>query len=107
MATEPRSIRHEAGREGGRYVYPFADGDNAELIYFERPTGVVTIVHTETPARHRGEGVASALVTRAVGDFRAAGKTVIPACPFARLLFQAHPEWRDLLPGDGASDRER
>ena len=47
--------------------------------------------------QHRGQGVAAALVARAVGDFRAAGKKVIPACPYAYRKFDEHPEWADVL----------
>ncbi len=97
MTPNPRGIRHEGGTERGRYVHPFADGSEAELVYFERPPGVVTLIHTETPPQHRGEGAASALVARAVRDFRAAGKKIIPACPFAAAEFRRHPEYRDVL----------
>ena len=58
---------------------------------------MVAITHTYTPPQHRGQGIAAALVGRAVEDFRAAGKKVIPACSFAREQFDEHPEWADLL----------
>jgi predicted GNAT family acetyltransferase len=97
MSIDPGSIRLEGGRGGGRYVHRFADGSEAELTFFERPPGTVTIAHTGTPPRHRGQGVAATLVARAVEDFRAAGQKVIPACPFAASVFAEHPEWSDLL----------
>ena len=49
------------------------------------------------PAAFRGQGVGQALVARAVADFRAAGKKVLPLCPFAAAQFRRHPEWADLL----------
>ncbi len=97
MNVDPQSIRIEAAPDRGRYVYDLPDGSQAELTFFERPRGVVTIDHTETPPRHRGRGVAAALVARAVEDFRAAGQKVIPACPFAFRKFKEHPEWADVL----------
>jgi len=97
VTTDPASIRLEGDAKRGRYVHRFADGSEAELTFFERPPGVVTIDHTETPVKHRGRGVAAALVERAVSDFRTAGQKVIPACPYARRKFQEHPEWADLL----------
>ena len=36
-------------------------------------------------------------VTRAVEDARAAGKKIIPLCPFAAAQFRRHPEWADVL----------
>jgi predicted GNAT family acetyltransferase len=36
-------------------------------------------------------------VTRAVEDARAAGKKIIPLCPFAAAQFRRHQEWADVL----------
>ena len=47
----------------------------------------------------RGQRVALELVTRAVEDVRAAGKKIIPLCPFANAQFRRHPEWADVLKG--------
>ena len=44
-------------------------------------------------AYRRRPGVAAALVGRAVADFRAEKRRVVPA----RQEFAAHPEWSDLL----------
>jgi predicted GNAT family acetyltransferase len=40
-------------------------------------------------------------VTRAVEDARAAGKLIIPLCPFAAAQFKRHPEWADVLKKQG------
>jgi uncharacterized protein len=97
MSVEASSIRLEGDGERRRYVYPFEDGAEAELTFLERPPGLITIEHTKTPSGHRGQGVATALVSRAVTDFRAAGHRVIPSCPFAYKKFKEHPEWADVL----------
>jgi hypothetical protein len=97
MKIHQASIALEANGERGRYVYRFDDGSEAELTFFERPEGLVTIDHTETPMKHRGQGIAEVLVARAVGDFRAQGKKVIPACPYAYKKFREHPDWADVL----------
>ncbi len=96
MTTKPEQIQLHKGPSGGRYSYPFPDGTAAEMVYVER-SGVVTITHTETPRHHRGGGTAAALVEKAVEDFRAAGRKVVPACSFARRQFDEHPDWADLL----------
>ena len=97
MTVDAGSIRLAAGPQHGRYSYAFPDGSEAEMIYAERRPGVVVITHTETPPQHRGQGVAASLVARAVADFRAAGRKVVPACWFARQQFQEHPDWDDML----------
>ena len=100
MAIERQSIRLENGSGRSRYIYDLPDGSKAVLDFFEVPQGVVTIDHTETPVKHRNQGIGGALVARAVDDFRAAGKRVIPACPFAYRAFRLQPEWADVLVGD-------
>jgi uncharacterized protein len=97
MSIDAGNIQSEKGSSGGRFFYAFPDGAVAEMSYIERQPGVVAITHTGTPPQHRGQGVAAALVARAVEDFRAAGQKVIPACWFARDQFGEHPEWSDLL----------
>ena len=44
-----------------------------------------------------GRAPALRLVTRAVEDARAAGKKIIPLCPFANAQFRRHQEWADVL----------
>lgn len=97
MNIDPKSIRLERGPTRGRYTYEFSDGSQAEMDYIVERPGLVKIIHTGTPRPHRGQGVAAALVSRAVADFQAAGQQVIPACWYARDQFKAHPDWDELL----------
>lgn len=97
MSIDPAAIRLESWPTNSRYVYAFPDGSQAELQFFEGPPGIVTIDHTETPPKHRDQGVGASMVAHAVENFRAAGQKVIPACPFAYRQFRDHPEWADLL----------
>lgn len=97
MAIDPNHIKLDKSGESGRYVYAFRDGAKAEMVYVRQRPGVVSIIHTETPRQHRGQGIAASLVSRAVDDFRAAGEKVIPSCWFAREEFERRPEWGDLL----------
>ena len=96
MTIEPKDIDLEETGSKGRYVYR-ADGAEAELTFSKAGEGLVIIDHTEVPAAFRGQGVGQALVTRAVADFRAQGKKVLPLCPFAAAQFRRHPDWADLL----------
>ena len=97
MSIDGTAIRLEQRGDRGRYSYRLPDASEAELTYVEDRPGVVTILHTYTPPHHRGQGIAEAVVTKAVEDFRASGKRVVPACWFARQQFDAHPDWADLL----------
>ncbi len=96
MAIEQDDIILEETASKGRYLYR-ADGAEAELTYSKAGEHLVIIDHTEVPGAFRSQGVGLALVTRAVADFRAAGKKVMPLCPFAAAQFRRHPEWADVL----------
>ena len=96
MAIDPNDISLEDGGSKGRYVYR-AEEAEAEMTFSRAGEGLVIIDHTEVPAAFRGQGVGQALVTRAVADFRAQGKKVLPLCPFAAAQFRRHPEWGDVL----------
>jgi predicted GNAT family acetyltransferase len=58
---------------------------------------LIIIDHTDVPEVFRGQGVGVRLVARAVEDARAAGKKIIPLCPFANAQFRRHKEWADVL----------
>jgi predicted GNAT family acetyltransferase len=96
MTVDPADIVLEEGPSKGRYVFRAGD-DVAEMTFSKAGASLVIIDHTEVPAAFRGQGVGQALVARAVEDFRAAGKKVLPLCPFAASQFRRHPEWADLL----------
>lgn len=81
----------------GRYVVRGEDGAEAEMTFTRVGERQIIIDHTLVPDAFRGQGVGLKLVTRAVEDARAAGKTIIPLCPFAAAQFRRHPEWADVL----------
>ncbi|MEO4000672.1 GNAT family N-acetyltransferase [Mesorhizobium sp. CAU 1732] len=81
----------------GRYVVKAPDGAEAEMTFTRIGEHQLIIDHTEVPDAFRGQGVGLRLVTRAVEDARADGKTIIPLCPFAAAQFRRHPEWADVL----------
>ena len=68
-----------------------------ELTFSKAGEHRIIIDHTGVPDAFRGQGVGQRLVTRAVEDARAAGKKIIPLCPFANAQFKRHPEWADVL----------
>lgn len=94
---ETFDIRLEEGETKGRYVVEGPDGSIAEMTFTKVGARQVIIDHTGVPDAFRGKGVGALLVARAVEDARAAGKTIIPLCPFAAAQFRRHPEWADVL----------
>lgn len=81
----------------GRYLVKGPDGAEAEMTYTSIGESQIIIDHTMVPDAFRGQGIGARLVARAVEDARAAGKTILPLCPFAAAQFQRHPEWADVL----------
>lgn len=96
MAIDADAIEYEDGGAKARYVYR-AEGAEAEVVLSKVGETRAIIEHTEVPDAMRGTGVGQAMVARAVADARAAGRRILPLCPFAAAQFRRHPEWEDVL----------
>ena len=96
-ATESAPIEFEDRGSKGRYFLRSPAGDEAEMTFTTVGEHQIIIDHTEVPEAFRGQGVGVKLIGRVVADARAAGKTIIPLCPFAAAQFRRHPEWADVL----------
>lgn len=90
-------IRREDSATKGRYVHAANGAPEAEMTFSKAGEHLLIIDHTEVPDAYRGQGVGAALVLRAVEEARAAGKKILPLCPFAAAQFRRHPEWADVL----------
>lgn len=97
MSDEQPKIELEEGASKGRYFLRSPDGPVAEMTFSKLGESGIIIDHTEVPDAFRGQGAGLRLVTRAVEDMRAAGKKIIPLCPFANAQFRRHREWADVL----------
>ena len=82
----------------GRYSAT-VDGHEAEMTYSRTGDATIIIDHTFVPETLRGRGIGEALVRRGVEDARAAGRSIIPLCPFAKAQIDRHSEWQDVLKG--------
>ena len=71
------------------------DGALCELDYSLRDQ-VMTILHTGVPSEVGGRGIAGELVRTALKTARDAGWKVVPACSYARIWMERHPEFADL-----------
>jgi len=93
-------IEKQALGERGRYVARI-DGieGEAELVFTVLNKGLVRADHTEAPPAMRGTGAAAALIEHMIGDARASGFKIAPACPYVLAQSRKHPEWRDVIAG--------
>jgi uncharacterized protein len=71
------------------------DGFVCELDY-NLHDHVMTITHTGVPDEVGGRGIASELVRAALETARKEGWKVVPACSYARVWMERHPEYAEL-----------
>lgn len=97
--TDPSiRITYEDQPTKGRYVARIegVEGE-AELTLSKVSDTLVIADHTLSPESMRGRGVAAALAQRLVEDACAAGRRIVPLCPFVRAQAARHPEWADVI----------
>ena len=59
------------------------------ILFLDKP-GHVELIHTETAEEFAGQGLANVLVHFALDDVVAAGKRIIPHCPFTARYLRKH-----------------
>ena len=74
-----------------------ADGGAIAFLTYRMKDGAVEYVHSETPPELRGRGLAGALAKFALERDKAAGRKVIPTCPFVKTYIDRHPEYAALV----------
>ena len=67
------------------------------LLEYHLADGVMTIRHTEVPQALGGRGIASQLVGAAFAWARGQGYKVRPACEYAAVWVQRHPQHADIV----------
>ena len=73
------------------------DGGTLGFAAYRRADGVTTFTHTVVDPQHEGEGVGTTLIRAALDAERAAGRTIVPRCPFVAAFVQHHPDYADLV----------
>jgi uncharacterized protein len=86
-------IRHLAA---ARRFETLVEGFTCELEYHLQD-GVMTITYTGVPSEVGGRGIAGELVRAAAETARSEGWKVIPACSYARVWLERHPEYSALV----------
>ncbi|GLQ46614.1 N-acetyltransferase [Dyella lipolytica] len=71
------------------------DGVTCELVYTLQDR-VMIIMHTGVPDQVSGRGIAGDLVRTAFETARSEGWKVVPACSYAQVWLERHPEYAEL-----------
>lgn len=75
-----------------------ADGELAGFAEYRDMDGARVFTHTEVFDEFEGKGIGSALVRALLDDQRAAGRKIVPLCPFVARYVREHPdEYGDLV----------
>lgn len=81
-----------------KIVYQNAEGTVlAEIDFPAVSEDTVDITHTEVDSSLQGQGIAGKLAQMAADHLKAEKKKVITSCSYAKMWFEQHPEYQDLL----------
>jgi predicted GNAT family acetyltransferase len=94
--AEP-DVALERGVGGGAWSIAIDGERAAELAFSALDYDLLLVERTHCGQRHRGQGLERRLVDAAVDHARTSGLRLVPICPVARAIFDAHPELRDVL----------
>ena len=87
---------NEVLRKDNRYELR-VDGSVAGLAAFVDREGQRIFHHTEIGQSHRGEGLSTVLIERALADATAAGMRVVPVCPAVKAYLDKHDQFADAV----------
>ncbi|MFE2556183.1 GNAT family N-acetyltransferase [Streptomyces sp. NPDC059352] len=71
-------------------------GERAGLTAYRDRGEQRVFFHTEIDDAYAGQGLASVLVEEALTDVRAAGKRIVPICPYVAKFLKKHEEFADI-----------
>ncbi|HEY3261655.1 MAG TPA: GNAT family N-acetyltransferase [Pseudonocardiaceae bacterium] len=76
----------------------YADDELVGHVTYAVRDGVMSVPHTEVQPRHRGRGLASAMIKHVLDTARSRGLAVLPLCPFTARYIANHREYLPLVP---------
>jgi predicted GNAT family acetyltransferase len=91
--TPEIQVRHDAV---GRRYEAVVDGYLSVCDYVLEGDRMI-LTHTLVPPELRGRGIAEKLVRAALGDARAQGRKVVPACSYVAKFIERNAEFQDLV----------
>ena len=80
----------------GRYEIS-VDGEPAGFTQYLDRDHQRIFFHTEVDERFSGRGLANKLITGALTDTRAAGRRIVPVCPFVAAYLKRHDDFADIV----------
>ncbi|MEU8618925.1 GNAT family N-acetyltransferase [Streptomyces sp. NPDC048623] len=84
-------------RNDDRHRYEILVGEQrAGLTAYRDRDEQRVFFHTEVDEAYAGQGLASLLVEQALTDVRAAGKRIVPVCPYVAKFLKKHDEFADI-----------
>lgn len=87
--------RDEQGNRGAFHIDE--DGKRIAELTYSKNDSTMTIDHTETDEKLRGEGIGQDMVRAAVEYARDSGLKINPVCPYAKKVIEETPEFHDVL----------
>lgn len=94
QSSPERVVEHD--EPGHRYVLRVG-GEKVGTLTYSVGGDRVVLEHTLVDEDRQEKGLGSQLVRHALDDVRAAGRRVVPQCPFVRSYVERHPEYADLV----------
>ena len=82
---------------GQGLFFVMQEGKRVAALAYDKEDNSITIEHTEVDKSLRGQNIGQQLVEFAVQWARENNLKVSPICPFAKVLFDKNPEWKDVL----------
>ncbi|MFI7703911.1 GNAT family N-acetyltransferase [Nonomuraea sp. NPDC049480] len=73
------------------------DGKRAGLTAYRDRGEQRVFFHTEVGDAFAGQGLAAQLVQQALADVRAAGRRIVPVCPYVAKHLKKHDEFADII----------
>jgi predicted GNAT family acetyltransferase len=90
-------IQYKLGNDGNEYCACLNGERIGDITFVKTGVSPLIIDHTGVDDKFQGQGIGAELVRHVVGLARKQNKKIIPLCPFARAIFQRHPEFNDVL----------
>ena len=89
-------IKHKANDARGIFLIKEDDKTIAQLTYTLKEY-IMVIDHTEVDQSLEGKGIGGQLVEAGYAFAKANSYKIDPLCPFAEVMFERHPEWKEQL----------
>ena len=89
-------VTHVSDGATGAFVIE-RDGARLATLSYSLAGAVMTLEHTAVDGALRGTGAGGKLVDAAVSRARAEGLHIVPACTYAKSVFDKTPAYHDVL----------